>query len=267
MLQGQLCLGLVPGRNLIDMCLCLCCGVEKHPVLQGRYYSRLLSSQPFQSSHLLVLQGRKLSVLQSRQLPVLQGRRHRVLQSRQLRVLQSRKRPVLQSRQRPVLQGRYCSRLLARQPSPSPSNPFVFWCCRMDNCLCCRVDSCLCFRADILCGWRYSLNEQRFIYHKLPLLSHIRPYYPDSTVSRPICEVKQGQVRLVLAWGTSWEVRMLYISFCYFFSHFFAWLFFKNFHPHGSRLSLPWDLCCPMHIVVQPDISSLERLRVWSSRS
>jgi hypothetical protein len=42
---------------------------------------------------------------------------------------------------------------------------------------------------------------------------HIRPYYPDSTVSRPICEVKQGQVRLVLAWGTSWEVRMLYIFF------------------------------------------------------
>ena len=41
--------------------------------------------------------------------------------------------------------------------------------------------------------------------------SHIRPYYPENTASRPICEVKQGQVRLVLAWGTSWEVRMLYI--------------------------------------------------------
>jgi hypothetical protein len=44
-----------------------------------------------------------------------------------------------------------------------------------------------------------------------PWSHHIRPYYPDSTVSRPICEVKQGQVGLVLAWGTSWEVPMLYI--------------------------------------------------------
>ena len=42
---------------------------------------------------------------------------------------------------------------------------------------------------------------------------HIRPYYPDSTISRPICEVKQGQVWLVLAWGTSWEVQMLHFSF------------------------------------------------------
>ena len=47
---------------------------------------------------------------------------------------------------------------------------------------------------------------------------HIRPYYPDSTISRPICEVKQGQVWLVLAWGTSWEVQMLYIFL--FFSFF-----------------------------------------------
>ena len=48
---------------------------------------------------------------------------------------------------------------------------------------------------------------------------HIRPHYPDSTISRPICEVKQGQVWLVLAWGTSWEVQMLYI-FCTFASFF-----------------------------------------------
>ena len=40
-----------------------------------------------------------------------------------------------------------------------------------------------------------------------PWFHHIRPYYPDSTVSRPICEVKQGQVGLVLAWGTSRESR------------------------------------------------------------
>ena len=46
---------------------------------------------------------------------------------------------------------------------------------------------------------------------------HIRPYYPDSTISRPICEVKQGQVWLVLAWGTSWEVQMLYIFYFFIF--------------------------------------------------
>ena len=43
-----------------------------------------------------------------------------------------------------------------------------------------------------------------------PWFHYIRPYYPDSTVSRPICEVKQGQVGSVLAWGTSQEVPMLY---------------------------------------------------------
>ena len=56
-----------------------------------------------------------------------------------------------------------------------------------------------------------AVRDQGYIYAAIALRSHIRPYYPDSTVSRPICEVKQGQVRLVLAWGTSWEVRMLYI--------------------------------------------------------
>ena len=48
------------------------------------------------------------------------------------------------------------------------------------------------------------------------MFRHIRPYYPDSTISRPICEVKQGQVWLVLAWGTSWEVQMLYIFYFFF---------------------------------------------------
>ena len=56
-----------------------------------------------------------------------------------------------------------------------------------------------------------AVRDQGYIYAAIAPRSHIRPYYPDSTVSRPICEVKQGQVRLVLAWGTSWEVRMLYI--------------------------------------------------------
>ena len=45
----------------------------------------------------------------------------------------------------------------------------------------------------------------------------MRPHYHDSTISRPICEVKHGQVWSVLAWGTSWEVQMLHIFFVFFF--------------------------------------------------
>ena len=56
------------------------------------------------------------------------------------------------------------------------------------------------------------------------MVCRMRPHYLDSTISRPICEVKQGQVWLVLAWGTSWEVQMLHIFFHFFsfFSCFFA---------------------------------------------
>ena len=60
-----------------------------------------------------------------------------------------------------------------------------------------------------------------------PWFHYIRPYYPDSTVSRPICEVKQGQVGLVLAWGTSWEVPMLYIFLDLHLS-FYTTLLFRN---------------------------------------
>ena len=60
-----------------------------------------------------------------------------------------------------------------------------------------------------------------------PWFHYIRPYYPDSTVSRPICEVKQGQVGLVLAWGTSWEVPMLYIFLDLYLS-FYTTLLFRN---------------------------------------
>ena len=72
------------------------------------------------------------------------------------------------------------------------------------------------------------VQQQGFIYPNSTSRWHIRPYYLDNTVSRPICEVKQGQVRLVLAWGTSWEVRMLYIfcSFLHFFCSFFLFCVF-----------------------------------------
>ena len=34
------------------------------------------------------------------------------------------------------------------------------------------------------------------------------PYYADGTTSRPICEVKQRQARVVLRWETTGEVRV-----------------------------------------------------------
>ncbi|CAN0055805.1 unnamed protein product, partial [Phaeothamnion confervicola] len=37
-----------------------------------------------------------------------------------------------------------------------------------------------------------------------------RPYYVDSTGSRPISEVKLRQARSVLRWGTTWEARVLF---------------------------------------------------------
>ena len=37
----------------------------------------------------------------------------------------------------------------------------------------------------------------------------LRPYYVESTGSRPITEVKQRRARLVLGWVTAWEYRVL----------------------------------------------------------
>ena len=66
-----------------------------------------------------------------------------------------------------------------------------------------------------------------------------RPYQADSTTSRPICEVKLPRARVVLRWGTTWEVRVLILLRVFnarfiiinlvlpFFSFFF---YFLNFH-------------------------------------
>ena len=47
--------------------------------------------------------------------------------------------------------------------------------------------------------------------HCRPIPSAVRnrPYQADSTTSRPICEVKLPRARVVLRWGTTWEVRVL----------------------------------------------------------
>ena len=39
------------------------------------------------------------------------------------------------------------------------------------------------------------------------------PHYADSTTSRPICEVKQRQARVVLRWETTGEVRVQIIFY------------------------------------------------------
>ena len=74
-------------------------------------------------------------------------------------------------------------------------------------CFSCSSPACLCPADE---------GKTVFIHNFCHIVFHIRPHYPENTASRPICEVKQGQVRLVLAWGTSWEVRMLYIFFAFF---------------------------------------------------
>ena len=43
----------------------------------------------------------------------------------------------------------------------------------------------------------------------IPSVVRNRPYQADSTTSRPICEVKLPRARVVLRWGTTWEVRVL----------------------------------------------------------
>ena len=43
-----------------------------------------------------------------------------------------------------------------------------------------------------------------------------RPYHVEYTASRPISEVKQRWVWLVLGWVTAWEYQML-LAFCHFY--------------------------------------------------
>ena len=55
----------------------------------------------------------------------------------------------------------------------------------------------------------------------------MRPHYHDSTISRPICEVKHGQVWLVLACGgPAGKSRC-----CIFFSRFF----YRGFQSHSTN--------------------------------
>ena len=47
-----------------------------------------------------------------------------------------------------------------------------------------------------------------------------RPYHVENTGSRPITEVKQPRVQLVLVWVTAWEHRVL-LAFFFFFPFLF----------------------------------------------
>ena len=64
--------------------------------------------------------------------------------------------------------------------------------------------------AGVWCGWGRRIQStaacqcsmMKYIYiHLLYHVQNMRPHYHDSTISRPICEVKHGQVWLVLAVG------------------------------------------------------------------
>ena len=55
-----------------------------------------------------------------------------------------------------------------------------------------------------------SLLEFLFIICQMnSLVKCLRPYHVESTSSRPITEVKQHRVVLVLGWVTAWEYTML----------------------------------------------------------
>ena len=56
---------------------------------------------------------------------------------------------------------------------------------------------------------------------------HERPYNRENTASRSICEVKHVLVWIVVRWGTTREVQMLF--FFNFFRHFFSFSFFSFF--------------------------------------
>ena len=59
-----------------------------------------------------------------------------------------------------------------------------------------------------------------------------RPYHVERTASRPISEVKQRWVWLVLGWVTAWEHQML-LAFHYFSLHLFIDYFIftlKSYH-------------------------------------
>ena len=68
------------------------------------------------------------------------------------------------------------------------------------------------------------------------------PHHAERTPSRPIWEVKQRRARLVLAWVTGWEYRVLKPAFFFFFSSFkfFSFLFFFSLL-----------LCLPVRACVQ----------------
>ena len=62
---------------------------------------------------------------------------------------------------------------------------------------------------------RYAQASSKRILHKPVPKGGCRlpPYIHENIASRPICTIKHGMARTVLAWGTSWEVRGVVIFF------------------------------------------------------
>src|SRR5678816_1026997 len=70
--------------------------------------------------------------------------------------------------------------------------------------------------ARILEAIRNENMEERIKTKKIPQISSQRPYHVENTASRPISEVKQGCVWLVLGWETAWEHQIL-LAFAFLF--------------------------------------------------
>ena len=65
------------------------------------------------------------------------------------------------------------------------------------------------FRTDAIPSFFFFFFPLLYLLFSFLFLLRNRPYQADSTTSRPICEVKLPRARVVLRWGTTWEVRVL----------------------------------------------------------
>ena len=97
----------------------------------------------------------------------------------------------------------------------------------------------LSFRTDAIPSFFFFFFPLLYLLFSFLFFLRNRPYQADSTTYRPICEVKLPRARVVLRWGTTWEVRVLILLRVFnarfiiinlvlpFFSFFF---YFLNFH-------------------------------------
>jgi hypothetical protein len=72
----------------------------------------------------------------------------------------------------------------------------------------------------------------------------LRPYYPESTASRPICAVKLDQALLVLRWETTWEPGVLVIILQNFVLQHKWFTFLERLRPLITPYLAPYGEIC-----------------------